>query len=183
MKADLAEMPIQPTFIMERWATYNDTIWNERGYAVYFSYDDLSKQGKLSSDILQPWKRIVEDVLTVARKHKQVYITVWYPHQFGGERKRSLQESRMLIEKAPVVPIPVTKATFTEVLEDNSIAVHEQHRFLKQFHENYRHINIIQQIIPTRTGLDGIKSSAAVWVSAINGSDPFSFQQKLALDW
>lgn len=168
---------------MDRWATFNDTAWNERGFGLYYSYDDLSKHGKLSSDILQPWKRVLEDVLVVARKYKQVYITVWYPHQFGGVQRRTASEGRSLIEKESVVPIPVTRATFTEVGEDNSILVHEQHRFLKEFHESYRHINIIQQIIPTRTGLDGIKSSAAVWVSAINDTEPFSLQHKLPPDW
>jgi hypothetical protein len=150
---------------------------------VFYSYDDLSKGGKISSDILQPWKRILEDVLVVARRYKQIYITVWYPHQFGGNRRRSSQEPHLLIEKDSVVPIPATLATFTEIGEDETKIIHHQHRFLTELHENFRHVNIIQQIIPTRTGLDGIKSSAAVWVAAINDSEPFSVQQKLPRDW
>lgn len=42
------------------------------GLAVHFSYSDLEKQGKLSSDVLQPWKRVLEDVLILARQFKQV---------------------------------------------------------------------------------------------------------------
>lgn len=36
----------------------------------------------------------------------------------------------------------------------------------------YKHGVIIQQIIPTRTGLSGIKSTAVVWLSAVNLSEP-----------
>ena len=51
--------------------------------AIYFAYTDLEKQGKLSSDKLMPYKRVLEDVLVIARNYKQVYIMAWYPHQFG----------------------------------------------------------------------------------------------------
>ncbi len=36
----------------------------------------------------------------------------------------------------------------------------------------HKHEIVIQQVIPTRTGLDGIKSSVTVWLSAVNGSEP-----------
>jgi hypothetical protein len=168
---------------MDRWAVFNDTAWNERGFGVYFSYDDLLAQGKLSSDLLQPWKRVLEDVLVVARKYKQVYVTIWYPHQFGGKERRSTFSARKLIEKESVVEVPVTGATHTETNEDGDVLVYGLHRLMKEQHEKYRHINVIQQVVPTRTGLDGIKCSAAVWVSAINGSEPFSLLHKLPKDW
>jgi len=36
----------------------------------------------------------------------------------------------------------------------------------------YRHQCIIQQVLPTRTGLNGIKSTVTVWLSSVNGSEP-----------
>lgn len=66
-----------------RSAICNQTDWIESGFAVYYSYRHLKEHGKLSSDSLLPWKRIVEEVLNVARKHSQTYITVWYPSTFG----------------------------------------------------------------------------------------------------
>jgi hypothetical protein len=32
----------------------------------------------------------------------------------------------------------------------------------------HRHQNVIQQILPTRTGYNGIKSDVVVWLSALN---------------
>lgn len=85
----------------------------------------------LSSDTLQPWKRVLDPILWTARKFKQVYITVWYPYQFGD-------------------PIKTEKITYP----------------LRKF----RHINIIQSVIPTRTGLDGLKSTSAVWMMEKNNT-------------
>jgi hypothetical protein len=83
LESTLQGMTPKPTFVSQRRAQNADTGWNEEGLAVYFSYADLKAQGKLSSDKLQPWKRVAEDVLTIARDFKQVYVTVWYPHEYG----------------------------------------------------------------------------------------------------
>lgn len=82
----------------------------------------------LSSDVLQPWKRVYEEMVWKARKFKQIYMMVWYPHRFGEK------------ENAPAA-------------------------------SKHRHENIIQMVIPTRTGMDGIKSTAAVWLMARNDSE------------
>jgi hypothetical protein len=108
----------------------------EYGYAVYFSYDDLDKQGKLSSDPLQPWKRVAEDMLRIARDYHQVYITVWYPHSFG------------------------------ECLASQGCD-QSQHTFDV----------ILQTIIPTRTGLNNIKSTSAVWMSEANYTEPHTLRK------
>eukprot|EP01038_Epipyxis_sp_PR26KG_P010495 gene10495-14106_t len=129
---DLNKMNPKPTHIMLRSAYYNITNWEEVGYGVYFSYDDLAKQGKLSSDVSSPWKRVSEDIITIARKYRQVYVTIYYPHEFGKHLK-------------------------VETITDQN---------------KYKYTSIIQSIIPTRTGLDDIKSIAAVWLSAINGTEP-----------
>jgi hypothetical protein len=118
----------------------NDSSSKEEGFAVYFSYDDLEKQGKLSSDKLSPHKRVIEDMLTVARKYYQIHIMLWYPYQFG---------------------------TDEYVNED----------------DKYRHYSIIQSIIPTRTGLDGIKSTSAVWLSSVNESAPQNFDLLKTRHW
>ena len=117
-------------FFSFRSATCNQTDWAESGYGVYYSYKDLAAQGMLSSDKLQPWKRVQESVVWTARRFKQIYIIVWYPYQFGA-----------VDPKAPYA---------------------QRHRFQ----------NIIQTIIPTRTGLDGLKSTAAVWLTARNETAP-----------
>lgn len=36
----------------------------------------------------------------------------------------------------------------------------------------HKHEIVIQQVTPTRTGLDGIKSSATVWLAAVNLTEP-----------
>ena len=38
--------------------------------------------------------------------------------------------------------------------------------------DKHRHQNIIQQVVPTRTGFNGIKSDTVVWMSAVNSSAP-----------
>lgn len=183
---DLTQLPITPTHILHRAATFNDSAWQEHGYGVYYSWDDLSRHGQLSSDGLRPWKRVLPQMLAVARKFKQIHVTVWYPHQFGGTRRRrsSAKDHRLLSEKdAVVVPLPYTPATETETAEDGTVLVHSTHRALQETHEPWRHINIVQEVVPTRTGLHGIKCSGAVWVSAINGTEPFALLHKLTADW
>jgi hypothetical protein len=137
---DLQGMHPNPTYVINRTAHFNNSLWSETGYAVHFSYADLEKQGKLSSDLLQPWKRVAEDILQIARAYKQIYITAWYPHSFG---KRNLNEEK----------------EFTDRRKLNNRSSEEDRTDLHRFDI------ILQQIIPTRTGLDGIKSTAAVWLS------------------
>ena len=83
LRSDLEDLRPKPSSIFTRLANHHGTGWNEKGFAIYYSYAQLRKHGKLSSDIQHPWKRILDDVLSVARKYKQVYITVWYPHNYG----------------------------------------------------------------------------------------------------
>ena len=43
------------------------------------------------------------------------------------------------------------------------------HTFGKAVEEDpYRHVSIIQDVVPTRTGLDLVKSSVVVWMTAVN---------------
>jgi hypothetical protein len=116
-----------------RLATCNNTDWMEKGYGVYFSYRDLEAQGMLSSDVLQPWKRVLDPVLWVARRFKQVSVTVWYPHRFG--------EHAADDPKADTYP-----------------------------RRKFKHTNIIQTVIPTRTGLDMLRSTSAVWMMERNNT-------------
>lgn len=96
-----------PSFIMRKASLTNDSFSHlEHGveedgdfnsFAIYYSYDDLQAIGKLSSDTSKPWKRIVENVLTLAREYKQAYILVWYPHAFGAPPASSSSTSRHLL--------------------------------------------------------------------------------------
>ena len=127
LRDEFGNMFPQPTAILDRTSTYNETAWYESGYAVYFSFDDLRKKGKLSSDHQQPWKRVLDDVLVVARKFKQSYITLWYPSTYGFSDEGS-----------------------------------NPHKFK----------SLIQQVVPTRTGLGSVKSKAVVWMAKVNHSTP-----------
>ena len=127
----LKNMRPKPTAIMQRSVQNNQTNWSESGYAVYFSFDDLEAQGKISSDKLKPWKRVLEDVMHIAREQRQVYITAWYPHVFG-----------------------------------------EQDEKTKKLGDPYRYTTIIQQIMPTRTGMYELGSTVPVWMSALNHTLP-----------
>lgn len=85
--------------------------WSEQGFVVYYSYKQLDAEGLLSSATpTQPWKRLSETLLEVAREFKQMYITVYYANAFGpsdtnqiwkiGERNR---QRRLLIEADPAL--------------------------------------------------------------------------------
>ena len=129
IKDDLMNMNPKPTNVFQKASSYLQTGFQEQGWAVYFNYDDLAKQGRLSSDKLRPWKRILEDVLNVARDYRQVSITAWYPNVFGDDPGPDHSEE-------------------------------DRNRFK----------NIMQEVIPTRTGLDSLKSSVAVWMSHVNAT-------------
>ena len=149
---DLTTMRPRPTAVMARSAQYNTTGWRDSGYAVYFSWKDLENQGKLSSDKLQPWKRVLEDVLVIARNHRQVCITAWYPHEFGRPTK-------------------------------------EQDQFRDQSRKNdpdfdtHLYESVLQQVIPTRTGLTHLRSTVPVWMSAFNFTEPQKRQLVYRKDW
>jgi hypothetical protein len=132
------------SIVLHRTVRCNVSNWEEVGFAAYFSYSDLKAQGKFSSDKLQPWKRVSEDVMRVARKFKQFYITVWYPSEFG------------------------------VLSNDDQHSVSKAHS-LK---------TIIQQTLPTRTGLNELKSTGVVWLSAVNRTRPSIRKQTMyQKDW
>jgi len=129
IKEDLVNMNPKPTNVFQKSSSFLQTGYQEEGWAVYFKYEDLEKQGRLSSDKLRPWKRILDDILNIARDYRQVSITAWYPNVFG------------------VDPGP----EYSE--EDRN-----------------RYKNIIQEVIPTRTGLDILRSTVTVWMSHVNAT-------------
>lgn len=124
-----------------RVAENNETSFSDRGFAVYFSLDDLKRQGMLSSDTHQPWKRTLEPVLQVARDHRQVYVTQWYPKKFGRQ--------------------------------DVAAVANDPHK----------HETVIRQVIPTRTGLGNIKSTAAVWLMSTNFTKPMIPERAVKKEW
>ncbi len=120
----LNKMKPSPTHILRRSAVNNATQWMEPGYAVHFNYDDLKKQGKLSSDPFQPWKRMEDNIVEIMRRFRQPIVFRWHPNRFGKVVKN----------------------------------------------DKKKHVSIIQDVFSTHTGLDGVKSSCVVWMSAINSS-------------
>ena len=157
-------MPI-PLLVENRFATCNNTDWHEEGFGLYYSYADLEAQGRLSSDVLQPWKRVQDDVLALARRHKQTYVTVWYPHDFGDPVTANGNANQSVLTAG---------ARGEEDEEELGGSAVRRRRAEARLNETqlHRHTSLLQQVIPTRTGMNELKSVAAVWLSAVNGSDP-----------
>ena len=58
------------------------------------------------------------------------------------------------------------------------------HRFgAEDSDDPLKHVVVVQEIVPTRTGLDNIKSSATVWLSAINFTEPFRPPTIIKKEW
>jgi hypothetical protein len=162
----------------DRWANSNDSLWLEEGFAAYYSYADLEAKGKLSSDVSRPWKRIADQVLNVARRHKQAYLTVWYPVQFGPDQAMlstmSPQEAKKYQTPAHIGRNKNNYETNPSHESRSSINI-ETEIDKKKRHDPYRHQAILQEILPTRTGLDGIKTSAVVWLTKVDEMSPHLF--------
>lgn len=132
-----------------------DRSWQEEGLAVFYGYKDLEKQGLLSSDTARPFKRVLPRILEVARRYKQVYITIYYPHTFG-------QASPSDNPPKPIPPPPPPSvSSLPEV-----VSRYSNHR------PAHRYTNILREVVPTRTGLDQVKSTCVVWLSKVNGGEP-----------
>jgi hypothetical protein len=177
-------------YILCRVAFHNRSDWYESGFAVYFSYADLRRQGKLSSDTRQPWKVVVEDVFAVARMFRQVYITVWYPNKFG--ENKELDDSLRAINQPlkndvdsprPAKRIEDLHSSLSGYSSSSSRRDVKSGRIHPSADNPYLFTNIIQQVLPTRTGLSGIPSTTVVWLSSFNGSAPVrKYGPLLALD-
>ena len=107
----------------------------------YVIVTGFSFLGYLSSDVHTPFKRTVDPVLDVARKHRQVLVTQWFPSKFGRQ------------------DVPAVEANA------------------------HRHTTIVRQVLPTRTGMGGIKSTGAVWLAAVNDSEPVIPPQMIRKLW
>lgn len=107
-------------------SSLNVSQWNDSGFAVYFSFMDLRLQKRLSEEPGRPWKLILDDIIEIARMFRLVYVTMWYPNQFG---------SGVTID------------------------------------ELRNHSTIVQQVFPTRTGLNSLKSTVTVWRVESNYTD------------
>lgn len=141
LRAQLETMVPAPTAIFGRVAEHNATSFSDRGYAVYFSLEDLKRQGMLSSDPQQPWKRTLDPVLKIARDQRQVYVTQWYPKKFGRQDVAAVEE------------------------------------------DAHHHETVVRQVIPTRTGLGNIKSTASVWLMATNFTKPRIAESAVKKEW
>ena len=158
MHEDLRSMRPRPTAVMARSARRNESGWQDTGFAVYFSYADLAEQGKLSSDKLQPWKRVVEEMLVIARNYRQVCLVAWYPHEFGrpAEEPSSGSGTRSGSSSARSGP---------------------------HWSEAHMYKSMLQHVIPTRTGLEGLVSIVPVWMSAVNATAPRESPDVYVKEW
>lgn len=218
-----------------RSTNYNDSDSSEIGLAIYYSYQDLANYGLLSSDPERPWKRLQQDMLSIARKYKQIYMIVWYPHTFGYSDqqlqdillkqskkhvnptnetpKESVQEplGEVLREKettkdtsthtlGQLKPLPhgyispissiqssqpmfkgkkTSKSSFstqqTQQTQQTTNKPPIRHKEHKYYSHKYQYMTILQEVLPTRTGLNTLHSISTVWLHAVNGTDPYLF--------
>ena len=157
-------------------------MWKENGYGVYFSYNDLSKQGMLSSDRLAPFKRVKEEVLIIARKFKQIYITIWYPSQFGMSDQHDDDGGGgdVLIGNSAGGSSSSSSSSSSSKKKTRRSEEEEENEKRRQHYSHYepkesmkhKYTTIIQSVIPTRTGLNAVVSNAVVWLSAVNHTAP-----------
>lgn len=171
---ELSDMFPKPTLILERQAFHNKTEWKDEGYAAYFSYSDLAAQGKLSSDKKKPWKFVSEDVMKVARMFRQVYITVWYANDFGGEGDALTSIIPGTSKLGPGQTKLIQDYTSTKTGYGSSSSKRDvlHGRIRKSADNPYLFKNVIQQVLPTRTGLNAIPSTVVVWLSSYNSEEP-----------
>jgi len=170
---ELINMKPVPTYILLRSATCNSTMWRESGYGVYFSYKDLTKQGMLSSDRLAPFKRVKEEVLVIARKFKQIYITIWYPSQFGmSDQADDDDGSGGGVSIGSSSGVGKTKMKRSEEEEEKEKKRQHYSHYEPKEKMKHKYTTIVQSIVPTRTGLNALVSNAVVWLSAVNDTIP-----------
>lgn len=184
LKHRLSSMKPMPTFVAESDMRHNSSGWTEMGVAAYYAYSDLDAQGKLSSDPLKKWKRVLEPVLVVAREFKQPYVNVWYPYTFGdvnaakqysdafrsgstsSSRSSSMKQKKKKQQQQQQSHVPRKMSVLSAAEGDcgeegcTEIISRRPHLFT----------NIVRVTVPTHTGCDEIVSSSAVWLTAINGS-------------
>lgn len=122
-----------PTSVHQRMSRH-DNCFIETGYGLFFNFDDLKRVGWLSSDVKQPWKRILGKIIDLGVRLDIPYILLWHPNRYG-----------------------------------------------KQGDERYEHI--VQSIIPTRTGYSSLRSSRAVWLSAVNLTAPIREPAVFRKEW
>lgn len=175
----------KPTFIMKRSAvSVNDTMWEEEGFAVYYSYADLEARGKLSSDKERPWKRIADGILQLARRHKQSYITVWYSRDFGPDPKET-SSAAVTSNSGGVKPqkMPFAAATTSALSTQPLTPLSAARRRLHSLTDPHLHRVLLQEILPTRTGLDALKSSVTVWLTSVDDIPPHLIDFVSSEDW
>ena len=82
----LAELGVQPTSFIDLQhssPSSSSSRFRDIGLGVYYSFQDLENGGRISSDRLEPWKRIAASVKQVAASLDVPYFLQWAPHHFG----------------------------------------------------------------------------------------------------
>ena len=99
----LAELDVQPTSFIDLQhsspsssssstssfssSSSSSSRFRDIGLGVYYSFKDLEAGGRISSDRLEPWKRIAASVKQVAASLDVPYFLQWAPHHFGDIKK------------------------------------------------------------------------------------------------
>jgi hypothetical protein len=84
-----------PTSIYNRSSLHTNGYY-ETGYVIYYSYHDLLQHGLLSSDSMQPWKRIYERVKEMTIQLHIPYIMIWSCSNLGTDTNQDNQHRHIV---------------------------------------------------------------------------------------
>lgn len=152
--SQLEALAYKPTSILPRQTLHYDSGFNDTGYGLYYSYKDLADYGILSSDLYEPWKRVLVHVKEFATKLHVPYVLVWHCRYFG--RKKGDPISERIEDNAQTSEEGSPGRRKDEWLSgaDRELA------------------SVVQTVVPVRTGYGALRSSHVVWLSAVNGQAP-----------
>lgn len=172
--------------------------------AAYYSFSDLIRQDFLSLNLSdpgevgrllyhsdaasRPWQGLVDQMVSLARRHKQPYITLWYPQHFGQLNITEVPETEQILEElsALVLTSPEDEPEELTLAKKEEIKAIQASKFLrlnKVASRNFLYTTLVQEFLPTRTGMDALKDSSSVWLTKVNGVNSWKVDRTLQEEW
>lgn len=116
-----------------------------------------------SNMLNRPYQKLINNIVNVARLHKQSYITLWYPQQFG--------------------KLNITYNILDNDNDNQDILINKFIKYNKLISNNYLYTSLIQEFYPTRTGLNELKDSSAVWLTKVNNIEAWKIDETIEENW
>jgi hypothetical protein len=151
---------LSPPITLIRRTRNNDTNWTEFGYAVYFNLEELEAQG-------------MQLILRSQSPHLTRLVASGYlSSDSAAPWKRTLQPILKIARKYR--QLYVTQWAPSK-FGSQDLAQMKGNRHL--------HETVVRQIIPTRTGLNNIKSTGVVWLWLQNGTEVKKEELVVRKEW